>query len=306
LLLFSSHGELKLPYSIDETLKSSDLPSDLKPHLLFREVLLGAEKRKIFMQLVEETDELVGNVGTKISVPYVSAGFTSGSITADNLDNTGYSATSMAISDIDVSIGNIIYAATKIADVLKEDQPKYDWVRIAVRKMGEAVAETREGDVRDCIIAGVGSTFSSASAGTLAYADVTKAVNKYLKANSWYPEAQNPPILVLHPDQEDDLVNSTLFTDTARYSDAETPFTGETGRFASCRVLSTDMMTPALALVVMPPNVSYGPTTVFAWKRKTLLKTEEEVTYGRSLYVVSERYGVSVVQSAGIVLISNC
>jgi N4-gp56 family major capsid protein len=274
--------------------------------LLFREVLLGAEKKKVFMQLVEETDELVGSVGTKISVPYVSTGFTSGSITADNLDSSGYSATEMAISDIDVSIGNIIYAATKIADVLKEDQPKYDWVRIAVRKMGEAVAETREGDVRDCIIAGVGSTFSAGSAGTLAYADVTKAVNKYMKANSWYPEVDNPPILVLHPDQEDDLVNSTLFTDTARYSDAEAPFTGETGRFASCRVLSTDMMTPALALVVMPPNVSYGPTTVFAWKRKTLLKTEEEVTYGRSLYVVSERYGVSVVQPAGIVLISNC
>jgi N4-gp56 family major capsid protein len=297
---------MNLPYNIDETLKSSDLPDDLKPHLLFREVLLGAEKRKVFMQLVEETDELIGAVGTKISVPYVSSGFSTGSITADNLDMSGYSATEMAISDIDVTIGDIIYAATKIADVLKEDQPKFDWVRIALRKMGEAIAETRELDVKDTIIAGVGSTFSAGSAGTLAYGDVTKAVNKYLKANSWYPEVQNPPILVLNPEQEDDLANNTLFVDTARYSDVDVPFTGEAGRFASCRVLSTDMMTPALALVVMPPNVAYGPTTVFAWKRRTLLKTSEEVDFGRTLYVISERYGISVVQPAGIVLISNC
>ena len=68
-MLYSSYGELEMPYNIDETLKSSDLPSDLKPHLLWREVLLGAEKRKIFMQLVEETEELVGNVGTKSQFP---------------------------------------------------------------------------------------------------------------------------------------------------------------------------------------------------------------------------------------------
>jgi N4-gp56 family major capsid protein len=293
-------------WNIDETLKSSDLASDIKPHMLWREVILGAEKKKVFMQLVEETDELIGAVGTKISVPYVSTGFSTSSITADNLDSSGYTASSMAISDTDINIGNIIYVATKIAIVLKEDQPKYDWVRIALRKMGDAIANTRDEYVRDLLIAGAGNTFSAATAGTLAYADVTKAINSYLKANSWYPEAGNPAILVGHPDQLDNLVNNTLFTDTARYSDAEVPFTGETGKFASCRVLETEVMTKALALVVMPPNYSLGPTTIFAWKRRLTLATDDEVTYGRTLYVVSERYGGAVVQSTGIVLISNC
>jgi len=65
-------------------------------------------------------------------------------------------------------------------------------------------------------------------------------------------------------------------------------------------------MTKALALVVAPPNHEYGPHTIFAWKRRTTMKTDEEVAYGRTLYVVSERYGGKVVQANGIVLISNC
>jgi len=264
-------------YTIDETLKSSDLASDLKPHMLWREVLLGEKKKTVFMQVVEETADLVGAVGTKISIPYVATGFSA----------------------------STIYVATKIADVLKEDQPKYNWVRIALQKMGQALAEYRDAYIRDLLIAGAGNTINADSAGVLDYDDVSEAVST-LEGASWFAEANNPFILIIHPDQKQDIVKDTDFNDTSRYSTAEIPFNAEAGRFASCRVLVTDNMTKALALVVAPPNHEYGPHTIFAWKRRTTLKTDEEVTYGRTLYVVSERYGGKVVQANGIVLISNC
>lgn len=291
-------------YTIDETLKASDLPDDVKPHILWREVLLGEHKKTVFMQVVEETSELIGAVGTKISVPYVSTGFTAKSITPDNLDSSGYSAADMVISDKDITVSNIYYVATKIADVLKEDQPKYNWVRIALRKAGEALAEKRDAYIRDLLLAGAGNTINADSAGTLDYDDVSEAVST-LEANSWFA-GREPFILIIHPDQKQDIVKDTDFYDTSRYSTAEIPFNAEAGRFASCRVLVTDNMTQALALVVAPPTHEYGPHTIFAWKRRTTLKTDEEVTYGRTLYVVSERYGGAVVQANGIVLISNC
>lgn len=294
-----------MPYTIDETLKSSDLNADLKPHMLWREVLLGERKKTVFAQAVEETADLIGAVGTKISVPKISSGFSASTITADNLDSSGYSASDLAFTDIDITIGDIVYVATKIADVLKEDQPKYNWVRIALQKAGQAIAEYRDAYIRDLLLAGAGTTITASSAGTLKYDDVADAVAK-LEENSWFAEPMNPFLLFIHPAQKADLVKDTDFVDTERYSTAEVPLNAEIGRFASCRVLVTDNMTPALALVVAPPNHEYGPTTILAWKRRLTMKTDEEVSYGRTLYVLSERYGGAVVQANGIVLISNC
>jgi len=291
---------------LEETLKAGDIPADLKPHLVWGEVLEGTRKRLVFMQAVREDSSLVGKTGTKISVPIASQ-LSASTITESTLDSSGFTFTDKTITDVDVTIGNMVYCAVKLSDILQEDVPDIDWVRLMLRNMGAAIAEYIDGAIRDALIAGAGTTITAATAGTLAYGDIVKAVST-LKKNGWFPEEGNPPLLFIHPDQEADLLKDTLFVETARYTAGSVErLQGEVaGRYAGCRVLVTDNMTAALALVVMPPNHRFGPSTIFAWKRKLRVKSDREEAYERTIYIATARYGIKVVQSSAIVLISNC
>jgi N4-gp56 family major capsid protein len=298
--------------TIEETLKSGDLPADLKPHLVYGEVMEGARKPLEFLQAVREDSSLIGAKGTKISVP-VASQLSASTITESNLDSSGYTATDKTMTDSDVSIGNEVYCAVKLSDILGEDQPDIDWVRLNLKNMGLAVAEKLDADIRDALIAGAGGTTSATTAGTLAYDDVVNAQTAMKQAH-WFPERGNPPILFMPPACEGDVVKDTRFYDTARYASADVgQLQGEAGKFASCRaVVTSGFATPAptgapeVALVVMPPNHKFGPSTILAWKRKMTVKSEREEIYARTFYVTSTRYGIAVVNSGAVRLISNC
>jgi len=291
---------------LEETLKASDIPADLKPHLVWGEVLEGTRKRLVFMQAVREDSSLIGHTGTKISVPKASQ-LSASTITPDSIDSSGFSFSDKTITDVDVTIGNVVYSAVKLADILSEDMPDIDWVRLMLRNMGAAIAEYIDGAIRDALIAGAGNTITASTAGTLSYEDIVAATAK-LKEEGWFTEENNPPLLFIHPDQEADLLKNTLFVDTARYTAGSVErLQGEVaGKYAGCRVLVTDNMTKALALVVAPPNHRFGPSTIFAWKRKLRVKSDREEAYERTLYIATVRYGVKVVQDTAIVLISDC
>ena len=206
--------------SVSETLLAGDLPSDVIPHLLYREVQEGTRKRITFLEGAEITFELRGAVGTKISVPYVSAGFTATTISESTLDSSGYVPSQITILDTDVSIGNQVYVAFRLGDILLEDQPKYNWFQISFRKAGQAIEEYRDSAVRDVLIAGAGNTMSAATFGTLDDADVTRLAAMH-KVDSWFPEDYAPasaPLLYLHPNQEADLILDATFVETMRYA----------------------------------------------------------------------------------------
>ena len=70
-----------------------------------------------------------------------------------------------------------------------------------------------------------------------------------------------------------------------------------------CKIVKASFATPqpsgapALALLVTPPKHRFGSSTVLAWKRQLQVDSDEEVAYGRTLYVTSSRYGVATVQT---------
>lgn len=299
-------------FTIEETLKSGDLPADLKPHLVYGEVMEGARKPLVFIQGVREDFSLIGSKGTKISVPIASQ-LSAGTITESNLDSTGYTASDKTITDTDVSIGNEVYCAVKLMDILGEDMPDIDWVRLNLRNMGLAVAEKLDADIRDTFIAGAGGSTAAGTTGALNYDDVVNATAA-MKALHWFPEIGNPPILFMPPACEADVVKDTRFYDTARYYSGDVSnLQGQTGNFASCRaVVTSGFATPAptgapeVALVVMPPNHRFGPSTILAWKRRMRVRSEREEIYARSFYVTSMRYGIAVVNANAVRLISNC
>lgn len=298
--------------TIQETLMATNLDADFTPHLLWREFILGVSRRKVFLGLVLETDVLVGNTGTKISVPAWSgtnAGFSAQTITEANLDTNGFTVTNPSTTDTDISIGNIIYLAFRLSTVLKEDQPTIAWLRNTLHSVAQAILDYIDGAVRDVLLAGAGNIVNADTGGTLVYNDIAD-IQRLMETDSWYAD-DGISTLVIHPDQKYDILISTTPSDTIRYQQGSVPFGGNLGGpliplLAGVKVLISEQMTQALALLVTPQTHRFGPNTIFAWKRRYTLESDREVRFGRDLYTASVRYGSSVIQANAIGLISNC
>jgi len=304
---------IKMGYTVEETLKSGDLPADVIPQLLWREFIEGARKRRVFLEPVDVTAELQGRSGTKVSVPAWSTRFSGTTISESSLDTSGYTPTDPAVTDTDVSIGNQLYVAFRLSHILREDQPDIRWLQLALRDSGRAIEEYRDAAVRDVLVAGVSFTQAAATYGTLDHNDIIDLLAQHKGASSggWFPEDIRPFVYV-HPDQEADLLKDTRFLDTNRYAVGDLPELGKgTERvlekiYAGCRVRVTDGMTKALALVVFPRHPQFGMTVLHAVKRPMTIRNDAEELYGRDLWIASMRYGTSVIQADGLGLITAC
>jgi hypothetical protein len=307
---------IHMVFDVEETLLAGSLPTDVIPHMIWKEVLAGTRKRRVFKDAVEVSTMLKGAMGTKISVPIRSTRFTAETISESNLDTAGYTFSTPAITDQDVSIGNQVYVAFRISDILKEDQPKYNWIRLLLNDAGRAIGEYEDAAIRDVFLAGAGNTQPAAVYGTLAYDDVIDEL-KLQKVDSWFPDrAGAMPFLFLHPDQEADVLKDTRYVNSARYAIGNLPnlagadylTRGEVDAiYAGTRVRVTDNMTAALALVVFPsPHPDYGAVTVHAIKRPLTVRSQREEIYGRQLWVASVRYGSAVIQANAVGLITAC
>jgi hypothetical protein len=276
-------------------------------------MILGTSKRLMFLEPATKTDMLIGAIGTKITVPILSTRFSAGTISESDLDTTGYSISDPAVTDTDINIGNQVYVAFRISDILKEDSPNINWIRTLLRDAGRAIAEYEDAAVRDVYLAGAGNSVNATAAGTLDYEDVIDLLAE-MKTDSWFPEDIRP-FMYLHPDQEADLLKDTRYVNSHRYAIGDIPYLpsaddmsrGEVeAMYAGTRVRVSDNMTATLALVVFPEHPRYGPVSIHAYKRPLTIRTQREELYGRQLWVVSTRYGTSVIQADGVGLISNC
>jgi hypothetical protein len=279
---------------------------------LWNELLTGVEARRVFLEAVQTTDMLRGAVGTKISVPAMTTRFTATTVSEATLESSGYTPSTPTITDTDITISDQVYVAFRISDILKEDMPKYDWIRVSLRDAGRAIAEYEDAAIKAVLLAGPGNSVSAGSAGTLAYNDVIDILAK-CKEDSWYGEGDYKPLLFVHPDQEADLLKDTRYVVSHRYAIGQLPDLtgadenrGDNGIYADCRVRVTEGMTKALALVVFPTHPTYGPVVIHAYKRPLTVRTDREELYGRQLWVASMRYGTSIIQANGVGLISNC
>lgn len=298
------------------TLLTSDLSDtcDLIPVIIWKEINMGATWKFVFMQAVEITDILVGVDGNSICVPYLSRNpFGVGApyartISESSLDSSGYTKDKLSVNTITLELDDIVYLATRISDVVQEDSPSLGWVKASLMKMGEGIAYYLDAAIRDAFVAGAGGLVTAATLGTLSYDDVVDAVALLKVAGYWAEDGEY--LLFVNAAQEADLVKDTRFTDTARYSTASIPLQGETGRYASCRCLVTDIPMAwgdvAYALVVAPPSNKYGPAALFAWKRHIKQESWRDEQEGRDVYLLSCRYGVEVKFADAITLISDC
>lgn len=302
------------------TLVATDLDAgdcDLVPTLIHEEIRCGPSWKFVFRNAVLEVDDLVGVSGDALCVATISrtGGFTARTASEATIDESGLTKDKLSMDSVSISIGDVVYLATRISDILQEDS-KLPWVRTSLRKMAQAIWYKLDTDIRDLLVGCAGTVQAASTHGTLSYDDIVDAVATLKVGGYW-----ETPLVFINAAQEADLAKDTRFTDTARYSYADIPMGAEggagfdmpkAGKYASCFAFVTDIPMEfttdgvAYALVVSPPTARYGPAAMLAWKRHMKAESWRDEQEQRDDWSLSTRYGLSCICTDAIVLISDC
>lgn len=287
--------------TIEETLAASDVTTALTtgPYLIYSEVLEGARRPLVFLQVVQEDFSLIGAMENTIQ--FLKASQLSGTqITEANMLASGMTAADKSLSAVSVSVTDVIYSAVQLSDILKEDYPRINFIQLNMRNMGKAVMEFLDALVYTTIAAASG--VATKTVASVSYAGIIQALAT-MKNNDWYPNIANPPFLLLAPDAAAVLQVDSTYVSTERYTSGQlaTIVAGEQGRFAGCRVLETSYLDgKPYAFIVFPNNTENGPVVIMAWKRRLTVKNERQEKFGYEYFVTTIRAKPVVVQAKGI------
>ncbi|MGD0804286.1 MAG: hypothetical protein ABSA11_09460 [Candidatus Bathyarchaeia archaeon] len=252
---------------------------------------------------------LIGETGSEISMPVLTSGFSVSSISESDLDTSGYVAQTPTMDHLQVLVGDQIYLAFSISDILKENSPKYDYVAILLREAGRTIGEYTDSSIRDTLWAGYGNSVGATVAGKLAFDDIVNLL-QLEKEDKFYPD-DNTPFLYISPEGEADLLKDSRWINSHRYAvgsvgNMGSDTAGEQDIYCDCRVRVTETMKAGYAMIVFKSPDDTDPYSIFAWKRPLTVKTERSEMYGRQAWYISERWGTKVMQPNSVGLISNC
>jgi len=282
--------------NVEETLKAADI-TDWTPILVYSEVLEGARRPLVFLEVCKEDFSLIGKDGHTLHVPKATQ-LSAGEDTETNVAS-GISASDKTISSVTIQPTNIIYSAVELTDYLLEDFGSLDLVRLHLRNMGSAVMEKLDGNIRDVLAAGYGVLYTEAS--NMDYDTVSTALAT-MEENSWMVDPNTPPFLIVNPMSAATMAQDTKFIETPRfYASDPSRLLGEAGMYSECRVLKTSLLAnTGNAYIVFPPDYKFGPSVILAWKRKIRVKSEryenKEITY----FITTIRAKSGVVQAYGV------
>jgi hypothetical protein len=303
--------------TIEETLTASTVVSGLgaTPFLIYSEVFELPRRPLVFLTLPLEDFSLIGATGNTIRGMFLTHMYAS-TITEANLVNpsVGMVATTKGVSNWYVSVTDPIFSATNLSDILLEDFPNIEWVRLHLRNMGLAIMEYLDALIADTFEAGAGTTYSP-SAG-MGYSTVVLALAEMEEVN-WVVDVANPPFLIVSPDCAAKMLQETQFLDSKRYTlyDLGRMMEGEIGMYAGCRVLKSPLLsgtgvggTPSdltqgedkYAYIVFPNDTGRGPVCLMAWKRRLETRNFYWTQWAYTYYVSSVRVKPVLVQSTGV------
>jgi len=173
---------------------------------------------------------------------------------------------------------------------------EFDVINDLVNEAGEAMAEKEDKDIIAAFTetGAAGTTLAAATPGELSYTDILAARSAVIGAN------YRPTILFVNPDQVSDLLKDDRFIDASKYGDREPIVNGEIGKIAGLKVVETQNMTSGQVLVVDPTRAAW-----MAIKRDLDLKRKEEPSTDSIEFYLYQEYGVKVVNSDAVALITG-
>lgn len=206
------------------------------PFVVWREIILGKRWRNVFRRAVLETDILIGQAGNILEVPVLDRDeFTARTASESAIDTYGFCKDRLSPDKVEISIGDVVYNATRISDILREDSPSLQWVKASLQKMGDSIEHFIDTAIRNVLIAGVaaGNIQGAAVAGVLDFDDVIDAKALMHATSMWMSEG-GPFMLFVNPAQEADLLKDATFEHIERYEAGSIPFDPREGSI--CRM----------------------------------------------------------------------
>lgn len=288
--------------TIEETLVASAIVTALSagPYLIYSEVFEGARRPLVWLTLCKEDFSLIGVAGNVIKF-MTATHLSASSDTEATVVGTGMTADDKTITSASLTVANPIWSATQLSDILLEDYPNIDWLRLNLRNMGSAVMEYLDDSVFDVFSAASGVVTHSTSAG-LTYSEVVDALAD-MENNSWIADETVSPFLIVAPETAAELLKDTSFVDARRYTTYEIArmVEGEIGMYAGCRILKSALLDGYdHAYIVFPNDGKNGPVALLAWKRRMTVRNERSELKGYAYYVASIRANSAVVQAKGV------
>jgi len=280
---------------IEETLKSSDIPTALMEFIIWSDVLEGARANLVAEQVVYVDKRLIGRNGNSIRVPHASQ------LSASTASEDGQMSTSdKTITATTITVDTKVYSAVSLTKELLEDFTSIDWVRLQFRNMGRAVQEYIDTQILSMLIDNAGLTRAASTPGSLKYDDVIDAVKQMAAENyraRW---------LIVNPAKAGDLLKDTKFIDAqSQYYRFSNLLNGEIGEFAGVRVLETTQIAASRCLLLIDPYDRDGPAAIVAYKRDITVTSDTDADYDRMRWYTTARVGMNVVRPTGILLISS-
>jgi len=274
----------------------------LIPYLVWKEISLGASRVSKLGKAVFEVD-ISGQEGNKIHIATLSRDeFTAQTIDEETLDSDGLTKSKLSPSSVRLSIGDVIYNATRISDIMTEDS-SLSWVRASLQKMGESIAYKIEQDIESTLYTSCGTVVSCA--GTLTYAKVLEAKGE-LKKLSWYDDVE-PFILLVNPDDEQDLLKegTTTTIQYERYKEGSLEDFIGSPIYAGCIATVSEVVRSKFAYLMVAPYDFQHANIIFAWKRKPKTESWRDEQKQRDVFALSTRYGLVAKETSSSVLLSN-
>jgi hypothetical protein len=287
--------------NIEETLASSNMVTALtnSPYLIYSEVLEGARRPLVFLQVVKEIKDLIGEQGNRYQF------LKSTHMSATKSSEATMLASGMASTAVDVSVTDVIWCAAQLSDFLKEDFPKIDFIQMHMNNMGKAVMEYLDAYVDTTLHAASGTeTFVAGS--TFEYEDIIDALTE-AKDEDWIPDVNNPPFLLISAGAAGSILKDATFVSTERYTAGSlaSMVAGEVGKIGGCRVLESSLLAgTGDAYIVFPSDGINGPVIALIWKRELRVTNIYVPQSGYTYFNTSIRAIPVVVQAKGIVKIT--
>jgi len=269
-------------------LTSTDINA-VAPKVIMDIVEKEARAKRVARQLFRINRDLVGAKGRSIHVPK------RGALVAYSVsEGQAIPESELAYSTVEITPAKVGVRATITQEAI--DGTELDVIRDSIEEAGEALANKEDTELLNKLL-----TFTNwenvsvapETTGTLSYNDAVKARTKVLVAK------YQPNTLVVHPDEEADLLKDAKFIDASQYGAREPILNGEIGKFAGLKVLVTQNM-PAGKAIVMD-------TTRTAWmaiKRDLQLKRFDNAEKDRVELNFFMEFGAEVVNTGAIAIIT--
>lgn len=258
----------------------------------------AVKSNAIMRQLAMRVDRtLVGSPGSSLDVR--ERGELSA---ASQSENSQIGTEDLSHSKTNVSVSKV-GKRTVLTREAEEDALDSQEAGIA-EELGRALADKNDADaystVNDDTLSNVNQQTLN-SAGTLAYTDIRQG-RALVKADNYDPDA-----LVIHPDQEADLLSESKFIDASEYADDEPIKEGEIGRILGLSVFVTTQAKASSSTSGDTQGIILDTDRAFieVVKREPTVEIEFEEDYDRWQIVGTMRYGHAVINDKAICLLES-